>query len=233
VGEKGVLMDWFRYYVETLDNRKIQELPGNTHKMWCNFMCLCRAYDGYLPEPETMAFRLRLSVPKVLKWRDELVALRLVDQAPDGRFTMHDWNEHQYVSDCSTPRVKKHRQKRERNVSGNAPDTDTDTDTEQKQTTDARMPLASQFPETAAAIRANVRSASDPLIVEVAHLAVQAYVDAVNGTEGMPALTDDLIAVAVGEAHFRSQENPYAYKTTVPRVVRSWVEEELRKQRTH
>ena len=94
------------------------------------------------------------------------------------------------------------------------------------------FPSVAEFPETAIAIRENFRSAPDPLIIEVVHLSMQAYADVVSNTPGMPNLNDSLISEAVREAHFPKQENPYAYKTTVPRVVRTWAEEALREKRT-
>src|SRR5260370_9275805 len=37
---------------------------------------------------------------------------------------MHDWDQHQYVSDGATERVRKHREKQRRNVSVTPPDTE-------------------------------------------------------------------------------------------------------------
>jgi hypothetical protein len=94
------------------------------------------------------------------------------------------------------------------------------------------LPRAVEFPLTDAVIHELFPSAPDTLVVEVAHLTAQEYISAVNGAEGMPDITDDLIAAAVKVAYFPKMENPRAFRTLAPRVMRSWAEEELRKQ-TH
>ena len=66
---------------------------------------------------------------------------------------MHDWNQHQYVSDGSTERVRKHREKQRKDVSRNVtvtPQIQNRTDTEQNRT------------ETEPETRAEVRQIRSP-----------------------------------------------------------------------
>lgn len=131
-------MNWFRYYTDTLDNPKVQELPGDLFKFWINLLCLARVYDGILPAEKTIAFRLRMpltsvtdntntvptneNIPQYISTTSclhELEMRGLIDRTKGRQLVPHDWNEYQYVSDNSTDRVKKHRMKQERNVSCN------------------------------------------------------------------------------------------------------------------
>ena len=108
---------WLRFYVRTLNNPKVQRLPGNAFKGWVNLLCLAKEYDGALPPVEDISFRLRLSNRKV---ETLLKSLRLKGLVDGDR--MHDWDEMQYHSDSSTERVKQHRERAKahpRNVSSN------------------------------------------------------------------------------------------------------------------
>ena len=130
---------WFRFYVRTLNNPKVQRLPSGDFKGWVNLLCLAKEYDGALPPVEDVAFRLRLSKRKV----EALLKLLRFNGLVDGD-RMHDWDEMQYPSDSSTERVKRHRERKEdvsSNVSSNVPVTvqrrveesrgETETETEQ------------------------------------------------------------------------------------------------------
>ena len=124
---------WFRFYVRTLNNPKVQRLPGNIFKGWVNLLCLAKETDGLLPPVEDISFRLRLSKAKT---EALLNALRINGLIAENR--MHDWDEMQYPSDSSTERVKRHRERvkeQPRNVSCNVPvtaqiRTETETETE-------------------------------------------------------------------------------------------------------
>ena len=106
---------WLRFYVRTLNNPKVQQLPPSEFKGWVNLLCLAKEFDGALPPVEDIAFRLRLSKRKAETLLKSLQFKGLLDGD-----TMHDWDEMQYPSDSSTERVKQHRE-RKRNVSGNVP----------------------------------------------------------------------------------------------------------------
>lgn len=122
-------MDWFRYYTATLEKRKIQDLPPPLFKAWVNLLCVARRFDGVIPALEDVAFGLRCSQEQAAEWLGELEQRKLLDR--NGQvITPHDWNEHQYRSDNTTERVRKHRAKQARNVSVTA-QSRADTETEQ------------------------------------------------------------------------------------------------------
>lgn len=123
-------MEWLRFYVSTLDNAKVQGLPGGLFKAWVNCLCLARINDGVLPTADVIAFRLRCSTRQAEQWRDDLATRRLLDVMPDGTYRPHDWDCHQYVSDGSTQRVRKHREKQRLGVSGNVSGNVTETPSE-------------------------------------------------------------------------------------------------------
>lgn len=89
---------------------------------------------------------MRMTVQEVEQVVCELVEAGLIDIegfGADRAFKLHDWSTHQYVSDNSTERVRKFRNKskdetdetatkRNRNVSVTPPEPDTDTDTDKK-----------------------------------------------------------------------------------------------------
>ena len=131
---------WLRFYVRTLNNPKVQRLPGSIFKGWVNLLCLAKETDGVLPSCRGhVAFRLRLSKSKA----ESLISTLKTSGLIDGD-RMHDWDDFQYSSDSSTERVKRHRERnmeRSSNVSSNVSetvqsrvDTDTEVDTEQNRT---------------------------------------------------------------------------------------------------
>lgn len=136
---------WIRLYREALHNPKIVTLNDRQHRAWHN--CMLIADDaGQLPKWRDMACHMRMTVQEVEQVVCELVEAGLIDIegfGADRAFKLHDWSTHQYVSDNSTERVRKFRNKskdetdetatkRNRNVSVTPPEPDTDTDTDNK-----------------------------------------------------------------------------------------------------
>lgn len=129
---------WYRFYVETLDDPKVQKLPGEQFKGWVNLLSLAARNEGDLPPVEDIAFALRMSEIEAQELIDYLIEKELVDETEYG-LEPHNWNGRQYKSDVSTDRVKRFR-KRQRN-GDETPDetppeqnrTDSDTETEQKE----------------------------------------------------------------------------------------------------
>ena len=109
-------MEWFRFYTRTLDSAKVQGLPLELFRAWVNLLSLARVHDGPLPTPAEIGFRLRVTERKALEFLTSLEAAKLLDRNEDGTFWMHDWNEHQRVSDDVAARVLKHRKKQKCNV---------------------------------------------------------------------------------------------------------------------
>lgn len=103
-------LPWLRIKTTARHNPKIQRL-GALFQPWFNLLCLGGERDGYLPAMEDIAFELRLPEKRAVVVVSELVARKLVDETPDGRFRMHDWDEHQFKSDISTERVKRFRER--------------------------------------------------------------------------------------------------------------------------
>lgn len=69
---------------------------------------------GRLPRWRDMACHMRMTVQEAEQVVCELVEAGLIDidgTGPDRFFKLHDWTEHQYVSDNSTDRVRKFRSK--------------------------------------------------------------------------------------------------------------------------
>ena len=75
------MTNWFRMYDETLNDAKVQRLPGEKFKAW-NLLCVASKHDGILPPLVDLAFALRLGEDKIaalieeLAERDCLILLR-------------------------------------------------------------------------------------------------------------------------------------------------------------
>lgn len=111
---------WFRYYSETLNDPKVQNLPGELFKAWVNILCIASQREGKLPPISELAFLLRETESRVSAWFAELVAVGLIDERKRG-FEPHAWAKRQYKSDTSTERVKRYR-KRYGNVTETPPE---------------------------------------------------------------------------------------------------------------
>ena len=101
---------WFRFYAEALNDPKVQRLPGETFKGWVNLLCLAKAHDGILPDTPDIAFGLRKSQAEVEALLQALDDAGLIEQTTAG-LSPHNWDSRQYVSDNSTERVKRFRER--------------------------------------------------------------------------------------------------------------------------
>jgi len=235
-------MNWLRLYTDSLDNTKIQSLPGILYKAWGNLLCLCRISRGVLPPINVIAFRLRTTERQAQAWVDELVSRRLIDRNGDV-LVMHDWNEHQYESDDAAQRMKRHR-KRKRDGIVTFPVTSPVTSpvqecpvpeqiqnrTEQKQREPPnKISTASfEYPVTSAAL-----SSADPTIDKVfagqiIEACVQAYCSV---SDAKFSLTDALIAQAVGVAAEKKSNGRKPggglLIRTIPNVITNWAQRGL------
>lgn len=98
---------------------------------------------GKLPKWRDMACHMRMTVQEAEQVVCELVEAGLIDIegfGPDRVFKLHDWQEHQYVSDNSTERVRKFRSK-------SKSETD-ETATKRQGTVSATPPEQNQITET-------------------------------------------------------------------------------------
>lgn len=123
-------------YVETMDDPKVMQLDPKVFRAWV--VCLCLAKEGnagygVIPPASVVAFKLHVSESAARKWLKELTDRGLIDVS--GNVSMpHNWNGRQYVSDVSTSRVQRFRNK-QTDVSGN----DVETFQKRPQSTEYRV----------------------------------------------------------------------------------------------
>ena len=125
---------WFRLYSEFAHDPKIQMLPEAMQRRYVMLLCLkCSDTLETLHETE-LAFQLRLDETELLETKKLFISKNFIDK----NWNILNWNKRQFISDSSTMRVRKHRNKKKQ--VGNADETlqerssnaiDTDTDTEQ------------------------------------------------------------------------------------------------------
>lgn len=105
----GVAKPWFRFYVEALDDPKVQRLSEASFKAWVNLLCVAAKNDGKIPSLADAAYGLRLSESRTRGIVVKLVGAGLLDAVEGGYYEPHNWGERQYKHDCSTERVRKYR----------------------------------------------------------------------------------------------------------------------------
>jgi hypothetical protein len=109
-GNDYISVEWFRVYVTLKDDPKVQLLPAELFRFLVNSWCVARQHDGLLPDAGTLAFQLRVTETQATEYLHALVECGLVDRTDLGLMP-HNWNTRQYVSDASTSRVRRHREK--------------------------------------------------------------------------------------------------------------------------
>lgn len=129
---------WFRLYSEFAHDPKIQMLSEAMQRRYVMLMCLrCSETLETLHETE-IAFQLRLSEAELIETKNLFISKNFIDR----QWNLLNWDKRQFVSDSSTMRVAKHRQKKKQESNAvetlqkqpsNAIDTDTDTDKNQIQ----------------------------------------------------------------------------------------------------
>jgi hypothetical protein len=125
---------WFRLYSEFAHDPKVQMLSEAMQRRYVMLLCLkCSDTLETLHETE-LAFQLRLDETELLETKKLFISKNFIDK----NWNILNWNKRQFISDSSTMRVRKHRNKKKQ--VGNADETlqerssnaiDTDTDTEQ------------------------------------------------------------------------------------------------------
>ena len=135
---------WFRLYSEFAHDPKVQMLSEAMQRRYVMLMCLrCSEVLETLHETE-IAFQLRLSTEELEQTKQLFISKNFIDK----HWNLLNWDKRQFVSDSSTMRVAKHRNKKKQ-VS-NADETlqkrqsnaiDTDTEQIQKRTTSAATPI--------------------------------------------------------------------------------------------
>ena len=136
---------WFRLYSEFAHDPKIQMLPEAMQRRYVMLMCLkCSETLETLHETE-IAFQLRLSEAELIETKQLFVSKNFIDK----QWNLLNWDKRQFVSDSSTMRVRKYRDKKKQPSNAdetlqkrqsNAIDTDTDTEQKHKKTTVVATP---------------------------------------------------------------------------------------------
>jgi hypothetical protein len=124
-------MQWFRFYESALDDPKVQRLPAELFRAWVNLLCLASRNEGELPAPDVCAFALRVTEEAFHETVSALHDAGLLDKKDD-IYSPHNWKKRQFMSDNSTARVRKYRQKaRKTAVSESVSGNDTPKETKQ------------------------------------------------------------------------------------------------------
>lgn len=105
---------WFRLYAETLHDPKVLRLNDRQFRAWIGMLCMAADNSGSIPDSWSVACHLRMQPQDADDIITDLIEARLVDIMPDGTMRPHSWDKRQFVSDVSTNRVRKHREKRQR-----------------------------------------------------------------------------------------------------------------------
>ena len=132
-------LPWFRLYSEFAFDPKMQTISETLQRRY--IMLLCLKCHGDLPglNDIQLSGALRISIDDLHETHKNLLSIGVITE----NYDIPKWSERQYLSDYSSLRVKKYREKKhetllKRKCNGNVtpPDTDTDTDSEQIQKKD-------------------------------------------------------------------------------------------------
>lgn len=139
-------MKWFRFYVESLDDPKVQRLSPHLFKFWINALSIAASipHRGTLPSVSELAFRLRISEERAVIGVDELVARALIDRSShDGMLSIHNWDKWQPESDDAAERMRNIRRTRSEHVPARREEIRIDTEVEEKREDDTPLPPSS------------------------------------------------------------------------------------------
>lgn len=121
---------WFRFYSDAVRNPKIAKLSDQQFRLWIELLSLACENDGKIPDLESLKHILKRRLDHLSRGLKELISAGLMEPLEAG-YQPKNWKERQFISDTSTHRVRKLRQKR--NVSVTAPDTDTEAETDKEE----------------------------------------------------------------------------------------------------
>jgi hypothetical protein len=103
---------WFRLYSEFAHDPKIQMMPEAMQRRYIMLMCMrCSETLETLHEAE-IAFQMRLTDEELTKTKELFLSKGFIDD----EWNLTNWEKRQYVSDTSTARVRKHRDKKKDEV---------------------------------------------------------------------------------------------------------------------
>jgi hypothetical protein len=158
-------MSWWRAHDKSVNNRKLQKLPGELFKAWYNVNCLASSNGGVVPPIEDVAFALRLTEQRAAALLTQLATAKMLDREGDN-FIPHDWDEHQFKSDKTDPtaplRQKRYRDKKRNDRNATVTDTVTvkrpeaEPEADSEQSRDAGAPIDEDLKRKIAALQAGV-----------------------------------------------------------------------------
>lgn len=119
-------MQWFRMYAEFATDPKVQSMSETLQRRYTMLLCLrCSENIPFLSDEE-ISCSLRISEEETTDTKLKLIAKGLIDES----WNPVAWDKRQYISDTSTSRVQKFREK---NKDNSNLDTDTEIKSLQKQ----------------------------------------------------------------------------------------------------
>ncbi len=110
-------MDWFRMYNDARTDKKLESLTDSQHRVWFSLICLASEQNdekrGKVPCDNLAILAVEVARGNeslLLETLEKLEALDIIRKKAHYIIFQH-WNERQFVSDSSTKRVQKHREK--------------------------------------------------------------------------------------------------------------------------
>jgi len=105
-------MDWFRCYSEFATDAKVQIMPEHMQRRLIMLFCLrCSNALATLHETE-LCFALRISEQELQETKELFIKKDFIDDA----WNILSWDRRQYISDTSTERSRRHREKKRSNM---------------------------------------------------------------------------------------------------------------------
>jgi DNA-binding PucR family transcriptional regulator len=231
---------WIRLYTEIPNDPKVQKLPGPLFKFWINCLCLAGTHNGFLPDAEELAWTLRMELKTVRDFLSELQSKPIgLLEVSEKRLTPHGWNERQYESDVSTPRVKRFRDRftkqsetfqdgfidRSTAVAGNGFPlvcSESALICSEKGSGEKQKQQFGCWPETARALHETDPCVDAMFVEKIARAAGSAC-----ASVDLPQITfDDLVLAAAVRASRKSKQNGAGlFLRTVPACIMTWARE--------
>ena len=151
-GVISVTNPWFRIHSELLNDPKVQQLDGETFKIWVNLLCATNDAVASTLQSVACPFLLRIPEETFATAYATLHDAGLLIEV-DGGFQPKGWKKRQFLSDNSTERSRKHREKKRKdeqggngdgNVPGNVAETPPDSDADTDSDTEKEPPVIPQ-----------------------------------------------------------------------------------------
>ena len=101
---------WFRMYAEFATDPKVQMLPEVMQRRLTMLFCMRCSNDLVTLHETEIAFQLRISDDELKVTKTLFVSRGFIDAA----WNIRNWGKRQFVSDSSSMRVAKHREKKKR-----------------------------------------------------------------------------------------------------------------------